>query len=146
VPTSPDLWWLGSGNVNARVASPRPDASDLRVTITDHCTAVCPAGPMQVAVQVANYDVAASPAGVGVSLYTNDEAPRLLATAVLDEVPPGVALEGLVLTFPLADVAHNATGPCSLSAKLLIRVGKALEVEARRALVRVLDVVVPRVR
>ncbi len=71
------------------------------------CVASCTEGPVTVSIQVTNAGTLPSPAGTIVALRAVDsEAERTVATYLLPEVGPGVALDGFTLTLTPADLGQ----------------------------------------
>ena len=101
IPVSPDPYWLTYNVYRARVAADDPSSADLTVQITDACVMDCTYGPVTVAVQVANQGAVDVSAGASLSLYAVEgSSNRLVAVAMLPEIPQGMELDGI--TFDLA--------------------------------------------
>ncbi|MES2643398.1 MAG: hypothetical protein V4850_28195 [Myxococcota bacterium] len=107
VPAVPEASWLKYNVYRARVAADDPSTPDLVASIREVCVADCDYGPVLVGVQVANQGGSDVDAGVILSLYAEDDVPRLVATVVLPEIPAGTMLDGITIELTPADIGLN---------------------------------------
>lgn len=107
VPRWPDPSWQTTNVFRARPSIDDTAAADLTVVITDVCVADCTYGPVSLGIQVTNQGAMDVQPGETVTIYAEDETPRVVATVTLPAVPAGTTLDGIQVDLTAADVGLN---------------------------------------